>query len=260
MSFFPIKTEERRQARVRCRERESDTRKDFCRNSTRLTQPSPAASSGQSCLGLSAHKAGRWLVQGHSAKTRSLVPACSVASVEFDPLRPHRLQPHQAPLSMGFSRLDYWSGLPCPPPGDLPDPGIEPVSPAAPALQVDSLSLSHSPGSKTSAPLLGGPGVGLGSSSSLLSQALGSESSGCPFLRVPRWPSGPSHVVSRGDQIGPQPGSSPAASGGPGLGDPAPRPVGLSAGASLLAGGGGSHWYARRYFSPSEAQPFCSAL
>ena len=33
--------------------------------------------------------------------------------------------PHQAPLSMGFSRQDYWSGLPCPPPGHLPDPGIE---------------------------------------------------------------------------------------------------------------------------------------
>ena len=32
---------------------------------------------------------------------------------------------HQAPLSMGFSRQEYWSGLPCPPPGDLPNPGIE---------------------------------------------------------------------------------------------------------------------------------------
>ena len=34
----------------------------------------------------------------------------------------------QAPLSLGFSRLEYWSGLSCPPPGDLPDPGIEPKS------------------------------------------------------------------------------------------------------------------------------------
>ena len=34
----------------------------------------------------------------------------------------------QVPLSMGFSRQEYWSGLPCPPPGDLPDPGIEPAS------------------------------------------------------------------------------------------------------------------------------------
>ena len=41
---------------------------------------------------------------------------------------------------MGFSRQEYWRGLPCPPPGDLPDPGAEPVSPASPALQVDSLA------------------------------------------------------------------------------------------------------------------------
>ena len=40
----------------------------------------------------------------------------------------------QAPLSMGFSRQGYWSGLPRPPPGDLPDPGIEPKSPGSPAL------------------------------------------------------------------------------------------------------------------------------
>ena len=36
---------------------------------------------------------------------------------------------HQAPLSMGFSRQEYWSGLPCPPPGDLPNPGIKFSSP-----------------------------------------------------------------------------------------------------------------------------------
>ena len=42
----------------------------------------------------------------------------------------------QAPLSMGFLRQEYWSGLPCPPPGDLLDPGLEPRSPA---LQADSL-------------------------------------------------------------------------------------------------------------------------
>ena len=44
---------------------------------------------------------------------------------------------HQAPLSMGFSRQEYWSGLPFPSPGDLPNPGIEPGSPA---LQADALS------------------------------------------------------------------------------------------------------------------------
>ena len=42
----------------------------------------------------------------------------------------------QAPLSMGFSRQEYWSGLPCPSPWDLPNPGIKPRSPA---LQADSL-------------------------------------------------------------------------------------------------------------------------
>ena len=41
---------------------------------------------------------------------------------------------HQAFLSMGFSRQEYWSGLPCPPPGDLPSPGIKSESPAAPAF------------------------------------------------------------------------------------------------------------------------------
>ena len=42
---------------------------------------------------------------------------------------------YQAPLSMGFSRQECWSGLPFPSPGDLPDPGIEPGSPA---LQADA--------------------------------------------------------------------------------------------------------------------------
>ena len=43
---------------------------------------------------------------------------------------------HQAPLSMGFSRREYWSGLPFHSPGDLPNPGIEP---GCPVLQADSL-------------------------------------------------------------------------------------------------------------------------
>ena len=47
---------------------------------------------------------------------------------------------HSASLSLGASRQEYWSGLPCPPPGNLPDPGIEPT---APALQAGSLPLSH---------------------------------------------------------------------------------------------------------------------
>ena len=49
---------------------------------------------------------------------------------------------HQAPLSLRFSRQDYWSGLPCPPPGSISDPGIEPSSPVSPALQADSLPLA----------------------------------------------------------------------------------------------------------------------
>ena len=53
---------------------------------------------------------------------------------------------HQASLSTGFSRQEYWSGLSFPSPGDLPDPEIEPMSPvqeASLALQADSLSLSY---------------------------------------------------------------------------------------------------------------------
>ena len=41
---------------------------------------------------------------------------------------------HQAPLSMRFSRQEYWNGFPCLPPGDLPHPGIKPASPTSPAL------------------------------------------------------------------------------------------------------------------------------
>ena len=43
---------------------------------------------------------------------------------------------HQAPLSMGFSRQEYWSGLPFPSPGDLPDPGIESESPVMQAVSL----------------------------------------------------------------------------------------------------------------------------
>ena len=49
---------------------------------------------------------------------------------------------HLTPVSMGFPRQEYWNGLPFPSPGVLPNPGIEPESPA---LQVDSLPLSHWP-------------------------------------------------------------------------------------------------------------------
>ena len=58
----------------------------------------------------------------------------------YNPLQPHVA--HQAPLSMGFSRQEYWSELPFPSPGDLPNPGIKPGSPA---LQADTLP-SEPPG------------------------------------------------------------------------------------------------------------------
>ena len=59
----------------------------------------------------------------------------------FESLQPMDCSP-QATLSMGFSRQEYWSGLPFPSPGDLPEPGIEPRSPT---LQADSLP-SEPPG------------------------------------------------------------------------------------------------------------------
>ena len=52
---------------------------------------------------------------------------------------------HQAPLSMGFFRREYWSGLPFPLPGDLPDPGIKAKSPTSPAL-ADGFFTTESPG------------------------------------------------------------------------------------------------------------------
>ena len=69
----------------------------------------------------------------------SICCCCSVASFVSNFVTPWTVA-RQAPLSVGFFRQDYWSGLPCPPPGDLPNPGTEPMSPVSPALQEDSLS------------------------------------------------------------------------------------------------------------------------
>ena len=73
---------------------------------------------------------------------------------------------HWAPLSMGFSRQEYWSGLPFPSPGDLPDPGTESCSPT---LQADSLlsepqgkQLSELPGKQDLFVCKGSKYVGLG--------------------------------------------------------------------------------------------------
>ena len=87
---------------------------------------------------------------GFSRKPSSLQPStvtnqlcCDVLSHSacLTPCTPWTLA-HQAPLSMGFSKQRYWSGLPCPPPGDIPSLGIKPRSPT---LQMDS-SLSEAPG------------------------------------------------------------------------------------------------------------------
>ena len=65
-------------------------------------------------------------------------------SVVFDSCDPWTIA-HQAPLSMGLSTQEYWSGLPCPPTGDLPDAGTEP---RYPTLQVGALP-SEPPGKLT---------------------------------------------------------------------------------------------------------------
>ena len=64
-----------------------------------------------------------------------------VTSIVYDSVTLGTVACH-TPLSMGFFRQQYWSGLPCPPPGDLPDPGIEPESPMFPALVGSSLPLA----------------------------------------------------------------------------------------------------------------------
>ena len=84
------------------------------------------------------------LIHQHTSIMSLITSVCVFSrSVVSNSLRPLWTIACQAPLSMGFSRQEYWSGLPCLPPEDLPNPGTEPTSPASAALQVDSLSLSH---------------------------------------------------------------------------------------------------------------------
>ena len=63
-------------------------------------------------------------------------------------LRPHGLVAYQATPSMGFSRQEYWSGMPCPSPGDLPDPGIQPRSLTLHADSSPSEGVIKEPGCK----------------------------------------------------------------------------------------------------------------
>ena len=75
------------------------------------------------------------VLSGTKGSKRSASCAAAVTeSLQSCPTVNPRTVGLQAPLSTGFSRQEYWSGLPCPPPGDLPHPGIEPRSPESPAL------------------------------------------------------------------------------------------------------------------------------
>ena len=85
----------------------------------------------------------RGLCRRGRAQTSSCCPCVGLlrCSVGPDSLRPHGLA-RQAPLSVGFPRQECCSGVPFPPPGDLPNPGMEPTSLASPAWQTGSLPLA----------------------------------------------------------------------------------------------------------------------
>ena len=73
--------------------------------------------------------------EGRAVHIFSMPKANVQLSVMSDSLHPHGLYvAHQAPLSMGLPRQEYWSGLPFSFPGHLPDPRIEPTSPVSPTL------------------------------------------------------------------------------------------------------------------------------
>ena len=76
-----------------------------------------------------------WTIYGYM---KSNMRAYYVASVMSNSLEGPWIVVRQAPLSMGFPRQEHWSGLPCPPPGDCPDPGIELAS----LTQCTSLTLA----------------------------------------------------------------------------------------------------------------------
>ena len=82
---------------------------------------------------------------GLSAQFSSVAQSCPALCDPMDYSWSQRIV-RQAPLSMRFYRQEYWSGLPCPPPRDLPDPEIEPVSLTSPALADGSFTTSP-PGS-----------------------------------------------------------------------------------------------------------------
>ena len=71
---------------------------------------------------------------GVSGKSGHTLPACAQSLHHVQLFALLRTRAHEATLSVGFSRQEHWSGVPCPPPEDLPDPGIEPLSLTCPAL------------------------------------------------------------------------------------------------------------------------------
>ena len=90
-------------------------------------------------------KVDMWTETQEQSQQRSMLKCCAVLSQSLSHVclfATSYTVAHKAPLSCGFSRQEYWSGLPCPFPGDLPCPGIKPRSPS---LQGDSL-LSEPPG------------------------------------------------------------------------------------------------------------------
>ena len=97
-----------------------------------LLQPHGHSPSGSSVHGISQAGTLEWAAIPFS----NIIYVFVSLSVVYDSLRPPWTVAHQAPQSLGFSRQEYWSGLPCTPPRNLPNPGIKLGSPA---LQADSL-------------------------------------------------------------------------------------------------------------------------
>ena len=109
----------------------------------------PRCQEDRTCLLEGQHLTKPWGASGRAWAGGKESPGWVFSSVEPLPSLPHLLSPvplspcpiatlwtiaHQAPLSMGFSRQEHWSGFPFPSPGDLPNPGIEPTSLTSPAL------------------------------------------------------------------------------------------------------------------------------
>ena len=98
--------------------------------------PNPGTEPASPALQAVSYIAG-WFFTNWATWEAPFIPVCLCAkSLQSCPTlcNPMDYIAHQAPLSMGFPRQEYWSGLPFPTSGDLPNPGIEPLSPTSPAL------------------------------------------------------------------------------------------------------------------------------